>query len=106
MLNIGDTPNDKIRYAYRFGDDFGCAAALDFNGIIQFICYLISCTAEPAPALNLLLPSSDSSGACLVRLRLRIRTATARKAALPTLTTMPNSIFLTTTRISTPIILS
>jgi hypothetical protein len=23
MLNIGDTPNDKIRYAYRFGDDFG-----------------------------------------------------------------------------------
>jgi hypothetical protein len=24
MLNIGDTPNDKIRYAYRFGDDFGC----------------------------------------------------------------------------------
>ena len=25
MLNIGDTPNDKIRYAYRFGDDFGCA---------------------------------------------------------------------------------
>ena len=24
MLNMGDTPNDKIRYAYRFGDDFGC----------------------------------------------------------------------------------
>jgi hypothetical protein len=28
MLNIGDTPNDKIRFHYRFGDDnFGCGTS-------------------------------------------------------------------------------
>jgi hypothetical protein len=36
MLNIGDTPNDKIRYAYRFGDDFGCASPLGI--IVDFFC--------------------------------------------------------------------
>jgi hypothetical protein len=41
MLNIGDTPNDKIRYAYRFGDDFGYVTSLSRLGCLCSFNFLL-----------------------------------------------------------------